>query len=391
MSFWDRETTAPGESLGWDFSSLDWAPPRLVPALLVEGVAFSLPAARGAWMGYGVLSGLVALAALASGHRGAVQVRLALALLAALVIAHPVLSCLQLLVALAWAPLPRPQRPLAAFLAIFVGLATPKLEPFLGAPVRDQEGAFTLMTWNVAYLRQASWELRILHNFRSVRADMVVLQEIGWNEVRGDRPHWQEIRDRDREQTMRLAEALELPYHWSDAPMGYRRAPYQSGCVVLSRYPFEPLPDTLPRGPDEPPPAFVVDAPTGPLVVSPMHLWSPPYADLAQRRSGLRHLLQRLPGGFPKIVVGDSNLIPMDREDLPPAHSFQDTALVSPFFSGTWPAFFPVVRLDAVLVSPDLEVLRHRTLGTDASDHLPVMVQLRPRDYSPSKSSGPSS
>jgi endonuclease/exonuclease/phosphatase family metal-dependent hydrolase len=353
-----------------------WTPPAPWLALILEGVAFSLPAARGAWLSFACLSALAALLAMGTGRTRLVQVRAALAFLAAVTVLHPLLSLLQFLVALAWCPLPRGRREVAGA-AILCGLLAPLAEPFLADVLRPQPGTFSLMSWNVAFLRKSGWEYQVLPNFRFLAVDMVVLQEVGWDEQRPGRSHWDEVRARDRDSTLRLAEALELPYCWSDLPMGYRNVPYQSGCVVLSRYPFEVLQDTLPQGPKDPPPAFLVETPQGALVVSPLHLWSPPFANRAGRREALANLLQRLPSAYPRVVAGDTNLLPMDRFDVPVLHGYQDAALGSPFYGGTWPSHFPLARLDGIFLSEQLEVIRFRTLATEISDHRPIVAQFR--------------
>ena len=84
----------------------------------------------------------------------------------------------------------------------------------------------------------------------------------------------------------------------------------------------------------------------------------------------------------PRLLCGDLNCRPGSPEHRRLEGSLVDAALVSPPAGGsaTFPALRPLVRLDHVLVSPDLrvhrtEVPRRRELRR-ASDHLPLVVDV---------------
>src|ERR1044072_5272225 len=84
----------------------------------------------------------------------------------------------------------------------------------------------------------------------------------------------------------------------------------------------------------------------------------------------------------PRLLCGDLNCRPGSPEHRRFEQSLVDAVLVSPPAGGsaTFPALRPLVRLDHVLVSPDLrvvrtEVPRSRELRR-ASDHLPLIVHL---------------
>jgi endonuclease/exonuclease/phosphatase family metal-dependent hydrolase len=84
----------------------------------------------------------------------------------------------------------------------------------------------------------------------------------------------------------------------------------------------------------------------------------------------------------PRLLCGDLNCRPGSPEHRRLEEVLVDAALVSPplLGSATFPALRPLVRLDHVLVSPDLrvcrtEVPRRRELRR-ASDHLPLIVEL---------------
>ena len=73
------------------------------------------------------------------------------------------------------------------------------------------------------------------------------------------------------------------------------------------------------------------------------------------------------------IVLGDLNqpartLVPFTRFGYRGA-----------FGHGTLPRRFPRRQIDHILVSPDLEITRSWTIDTDASDHLPLVADLRLR------------
>ncbi len=84
----------------------------------------------------------------------------------------------------------------------------------------------------------------------------------------------------------------------------------------------------------------------------------------------------------PRLLCGDLNCRPGSPEHRRLEEVLVDAALVSPPAAGsaTFPALRPLVRLDHVLVSPDLrvhrtQVPRSRELRR-ASDHLPLLVDL---------------
>jgi endonuclease/exonuclease/phosphatase family metal-dependent hydrolase len=84
----------------------------------------------------------------------------------------------------------------------------------------------------------------------------------------------------------------------------------------------------------------------------------------------------------PRLLCGDLNCRPGSPEHRRLATVLVDAALVAPPAAGsaTFPSLRPLVRIDHVLVSPDLrvrrtEIPRGRTLRR-VSDHLPLIVDL---------------
>jgi endonuclease/exonuclease/phosphatase family metal-dependent hydrolase len=84
----------------------------------------------------------------------------------------------------------------------------------------------------------------------------------------------------------------------------------------------------------------------------------------------------------PRILCGDLNCRPGSPEHRRLESTLVDAALVAPPASGsaTFPSVRPLVRLDHVLVSPDLRVVRtevpRRRGLRRVSDHLPLIVDL---------------
>lgn len=99
------------------------------------------------------------------------------------------------------------------------------------------------------------------------------------------------------------------------------------------------------------------------------------------RRRQIEQLVDRFTGsGRPLVVLGDFNCELGERRrsfDLL-AHELR----LRPVERGgapTFPSWRPLVRLDWILVSPELEFARYRTLDDRLSDHLGVVAELRLR------------
>lgn len=82
----------------------------------------------------------------------------------------------------------------------------------------------------------------------------------------------------------------------------------------------------------------------------------------------------------PKIVCGDFNDTPMSYVYRRMADGMTDAfRACGRGYSYTFRGFFNTLRIDYVLVSPQLEPLFYEVLDEDASDHLPVFVRLKMR------------
>ncbi|MDM9623279.1 MULTISPECIES: endonuclease/exonuclease/phosphatase family protein [unclassified Rhizobium] len=85
--------------------------------------------------------------------------------------------------------------------------------------------------------------------------------------------------------------------------------------------------------------------------------------------------------GHPSIVCGDFNAVPSSLVYKTLGQCFRDAQLLTGKKAGkTFPSRFPMVRLDHIFVSPDLDVARCEVVNTPnsarASDHLPLLAEV---------------
>ncbi|SDD89248.1 endonuclease/exonuclease/phosphatase family protein [Streptomyces prasinopilosus] len=78
----------------------------------------------------------------------------------------------------------------------------------------------------------------------------------------------------------------------------------------------------------------------------------------------------------PKVLVGDFNAEAAAPELAPLWQRLRDA---DPYGGGTYPAAEPVKRIDLVAVSPGIAVTGAEAVATEASDHRPVVADLRIR------------
>jgi endonuclease/exonuclease/phosphatase family metal-dependent hydrolase len=84
------------------------------------------------------------------------------------------------------------------------------------------------------------------------------------------------------------------------------------------------------------------------------------------------------PEGLPKAVMGDFNAVPDTAEIRAMLEHFADAyAAVGPPPGYTFPALAPSERIDYIFLSPELTPLGARVMDSRASDHRPVVVQVR--------------
>ncbi|MFB9351822.1 endonuclease/exonuclease/phosphatase family protein [Streptomyces heliomycini] len=213
---------------------------------------------------------------------------------------------------------------------------------------------------------------------RGLRADVIGLQEVD--------VHWG-ARSDFADEARALAGKLDMrvffaPIHDLDPaePGGERR---RFGVAVLSRHPVlaaenheitrlsTRTPDPVPA----PAPGFaeaVVDVRGAHVHVYTTHLDH--RADPSVREAQVADMLAVLAADRgPKILAGDFNAEVTDPELAPLWERLRDAAPGG----GTYPAVDPVKRIDLVTVSPDVRVTGARTVATEASDHRPVVADLK--------------
>lgn len=85
--------------------------------------------------------------------------------------------------------------------------------------------------------------------------------------------------------------------------------------------------------------------------------------------------------GHPSIVCGDFNAVPSSRVYKTLGQRFRDAQLATGEKARkTYPSRFPLLRLDHIFVSPDLDVARCEVVNTPnsarSSDHLPLLAEV---------------
>ncbi|MFD7766063.1 endonuclease/exonuclease/phosphatase family protein [Streptomyces sp. NPDC059787] len=216
---------------------------------------------------------------------------------------------------------------------------------------------------------------------RDLRADVIGLQEVD--------VHWG-ARSDFADEARALAEKLDMRVFF--APIydldpadrdGERR---RFGVAVLSRHPVlaaenheitrlsTQTPDPVPA----PAPGFaevVVDVRGTHVHVYTTHLDH--RADPSVREAQVADMLGVLAADRgPKVLVGDFNAEATAPELAPLWERLRDAA---PDAGGTYPAIDPVKRIDLITVSSGIRVTGARTVATEASDHRPVVTDLRVR------------
>jgi endonuclease/exonuclease/phosphatase family metal-dependent hydrolase len=81
------------------------------------------------------------------------------------------------------------------------------------------------------------------------------------------------------------------------------------------------------------------------------------------------------PRGARQVLLGDFNAEPAAPELAPLWTAVRDAGDAGP----TYPADVPVKKIDFVTVSPNVRVVDTEVIGSLASDHRPVLAELRVR------------
>jgi endonuclease/exonuclease/phosphatase family metal-dependent hydrolase len=233
-----------------------------------------------------------------------------------------------------------------------------------------------VMTYNVHSCRGGDRRLlpeRILSVVQSGAPDIVALQEL---DVGQSRSH-------ALDQAAYLAEGLRMEFHFVAA-----RACHGGhyGNAILSRMPISSYRSSaLPQLDDRCEPRAVqrvrLEGPWGPMDVFNVHFG----LSRRERRMQVEMLLSSewlgdTSLGPQLIVCGDFNAAPGSFVYGRMARALRDAQ--SGRARATFPAFFPLVRLDHVFVGPGLSVHRTQVLRSPlarvASDHRPLLVDVEP-------------
>lgn len=240
----------------------------------------------------------------------------------------------------------------------------------LAAETRDA-APLRLMTYNI---RAADFGLRgIIMTLRQAKADIIALQEVDRGVRRTGRV----------DQPRRLSKAL--AYHG----VFRRHFRYQGGdygLMLLSRYRIDRVQrlsvkhskliilQARVHTPGRPLTVFVVHFhPTNPLDDQKKRNAN----DRARLREARRVLASTIKTKGPVVIMGDFN----DDTGSPPyrlfASHFQDACdKAGGWWDKTWPATFPVTRIDYIWASPKIRIKRCRALFSGASDHRPVVADV---------------
>jgi endonuclease/exonuclease/phosphatase family metal-dependent hydrolase len=214
---------------------------------------------------------------------------------------------------------------------------------------------------------------------RDLNADVIGLQEVD--------VHWSS-RSNFVDEAQALAEKLDMkvffaPIYDNDPATegGDRR---QFGTAVLSRYPvidaenhdITRLSTQTPNPVPAPAPGFAEV--TVNVKGSHVHVYSTHLdyrANPSVRSAQVTDMLNVLAeDSGPKVLVGDFNAGAKAPELAPLWKELQDADLNG---GGTYPAVNPSKRIDFVTVSPDITVVDAQDVATDASDHRPVVADLK--------------
>ena len=249
------------------------------------------------------------------------------------------------------------------------GIATPGPEP---APIR-------VMTWNIHFGNEGLQ--RVASTVCAADADIVGLQEVD--------VHWSE-RSAFVDQATQIGEACGLEVRfgpiYSLPPLEQGAPPRQFGVAVLTRLPIlssrNHLLTRLSTQEEDTPPApspgflqVTVDVGGTAVDVFVTHLDYRP--DPSVRKTQVAEMLAVIgQEERPAILMGDMNA-PPDRAELAPLFArLHDAWSASRDPGFTYPAGEPVRRIDYIFTRGSLGTVTARVLGTDASDHRPVIAEL---------------
>lgn len=232
-------------------------------------------------------------------------------------------------------------------------------------------GELRVMTFNIqSGLRGLDGVAEVI---RAARPDIVALQEVD----RGSR------RAGGLDQTAVLAEQTGLRYHAHFRTTDLYGGAY--GIALLSRFPLEALEEyslPVPRGAEPRTLAHALMRVDGREVsVYVTHLIRRPFNSEARVRQSVWIAGLLAKDARPKLLMGDLNDDPDSRPVRLLRRGLTDVAAASGHGSeGTYPLplpFSPALRIDYVLACEAFEPLRSEVLRVGASDHYPLVADVR--------------
>ncbi|AEI64549.1 endonuclease/exonuclease/phosphatase family protein [Corallococcus macrosporus] len=235
--------------------------------------------------------------------------------------------------------------------------------------VRRAPGELRVMTFNIqSGVRGLE---RVAHVIRAAVPDVVALQEVDVGSTRA----------RGLDQTEELSRLTGLKYRAHFRTTDLFGGAY--GIAVLSRFPLEALaqyPLPVPRGAEPRTLAHaVVDVDGREVSVYLTHLIRRPFNGGTRVRQSayVAGLLAR--DSRPKVLMGDLNDGPDSRSTRLLRRGLQDVVADTGTLGGTYPLplFLPTLRIDYVLACDAFTPVSSRVLRVDASDHYPVVADLR--------------
>jgi endonuclease/exonuclease/phosphatase family metal-dependent hydrolase len=238
------------------------------------------------------------------------------------------------------------------------------------SPSADLPPPLRVMTYNI---RAADYGLSgIVATLEQGKADIIALQEVDKLVRRTGRI----------DQPNRIAHSLGMHYVFR------KHFTYQGGefgLALLSRYKIDQVERVQVRHsnlillkarvhtPGQPVTVIVVHFhPTNPLDKTSTKKEN----DAARLREAKRALELANTFNSPVLIMGDFNDNPGSPAYGLFTERFQDCCGVAGgLWEKTWPAGFPITRIDYIWVSPHFRVLRCQALDSSASDHLPVIAE----------------
>lgn len=256
------------------------------------------------------------------------------------------------------------------------------------APAAATPAALRVMTFNMHTGIGEDGRLDLSRTAAVIRdngADVVGLQEVD--------QHWA-ARSEFRDEAAELAALLDMRVFFAPIyelpPLIAGAPPRRYGVAVLSRIPIvysenHPLTRLSTQDPNPVPapmPGFaeaVVLSRIGPVHIYVTHLdFRPDPAVRAAQVADTLRILDRDHLGARQVLLGDFNAEPAAPELAPLRDRLHDAWAGNPDPGLTYPSTTPVKRIDYVTASANLRVRHAEVVPSDASDHRPVLADLRP-------------